>query len=360
MKKLILHLGLHKTGTTAIQTCLAESRKALLAQGYCYPFTKDSKGKRVSHHHDLAHAIAGQDSGLTDDDVNTCIRHWLEIDEDRIHTFILSSESMSRHRIRSSDRNWISERRAYLNRLREKFSGFQLIPVVVLRRQDDYIRSLYQEHVRKGTTGGSLYFDEFRDQRQRTSLRFLDNLQLIEECLGKPIVLTYEELLISGDLPLCFLARLGIDIDGIDNAGKRSRRIRSSLSPVETRLKLYINQHGSCFSSNDEAMDWLQSGSGRRCLRKMDDAREIWESADIRKAFLEQFMVENRTIRERYCPDHTHLFPHLEVTGNTRYRHELSPEEKRMVDRALLAIPRWLLMKRYWTRFKRVIKRWLS
>ena len=37
MATLYLHIGMHKTGTTAIQRFCAENRRALLKRGYCYP-----------------------------------------------------------------------------------------------------------------------------------------------------------------------------------------------------------------------------------------------------------------------------------------------------------------------------------
>src|SRR4051795_817233 len=41
----LVHIGMHKTGTTAMQTLLAQQRPSLLEQGVSYP------GARVDHHH---------------------------------------------------------------------------------------------------------------------------------------------------------------------------------------------------------------------------------------------------------------------------------------------------------------------
>jgi hypothetical protein len=37
MKKLIIHPGFHKTGTTSLQQALASSRESLMKEGFYYP-----------------------------------------------------------------------------------------------------------------------------------------------------------------------------------------------------------------------------------------------------------------------------------------------------------------------------------
>jgi len=360
MKTILIHMGLHKTGTTAIQAALAKFRDVLLEQGYCYPHTTTADGTRLLDHHDLAHAIADQDSRLTDSDIDSCVRHWRDTDASRVHTFILSSESMSRHQLPASERGWAARRRAYLDRLRTRLQGFHLVPVVVLRRQDDYIRSLYQEHVRKGTADGSVSFAAFREKRQKTALHFLDNLRLIEDCLGQAVVLTYEDLIASGDLTRGFLTRLGIDVDALGELKKPSKRIRTSLSPTETALKLHINQHGTRFFSNTEAMYWLKSGAGKRCLRKLVQAGEIWASRAEREAFLETFAEDNEAIRHRYFPDRDTLFPPLKAPdGQIVYKSRLNETEQAMVDAALRKPWMGLLHKRLLERARTLARRWL-
>ena len=50
--RLTLHIGIHRTGTTGLQRCLAANRDALRAQGKCYP----GKGNETNHQ-DMAWAL---------------------------------------------------------------------------------------------------------------------------------------------------------------------------------------------------------------------------------------------------------------------------------------------------------------
>ena len=47
--RVIIHAGIHRTGTTSLQRCLAGNRAALAARGFCYPGTE-------VHHQSLAMA----------------------------------------------------------------------------------------------------------------------------------------------------------------------------------------------------------------------------------------------------------------------------------------------------------------
>ena len=58
MNKVILHIGLHKTGTTALQTFLFDNADLLSEKGISY-FTRDRKSK---NHHFLAAMFRGADS----------------------------------------------------------------------------------------------------------------------------------------------------------------------------------------------------------------------------------------------------------------------------------------------------------
>ncbi|TWG90613.1 hypothetical protein L615_000900000600 [Nocardioides sp. J9] len=67
---ILLHVGPHKTGTTAIQGMLGEARPALAEHGVLYP------GKR-SNHHDEARALLGRASGwAADQDELPPVHRW--------------------------------------------------------------------------------------------------------------------------------------------------------------------------------------------------------------------------------------------------------------------------------------------
>lgn len=132
MARVVLHIGTHKTATTAIQDFLAQNREALARQGIVYPALGPSSG----HHglmftwHDLlppSYRLPGPD-----DIWETLSRQWADKDV----TLLLSSEEFSRgypSRVDMAD-------------LRRRLSAFEEVRVIcVLRNQAALLQSVYQE-----------------------------------------------------------------------------------------------------------------------------------------------------------------------------------------------------------------------
>jgi hypothetical protein len=88
--KIVLHIGTHKAGSTAIQHMLWHNRDRLLKKGFCYPQMIDGQ----PGHHELAWAIRSSAGGKTprqvDRDVLSKLRRQLQRSD--CHTAILSSE----------------------------------------------------------------------------------------------------------------------------------------------------------------------------------------------------------------------------------------------------------------------------
>ncbi|WP_084127802.1 hypothetical protein [Demequina sp. NBRC 110055] len=73
----LVHIGPHKTGTTAIQMILGQSRKLLEEHGVLYP-----GGRGKWHHHDEAKALRGFTDGWSGDaDARADESHWLAVVE---------------------------------------------------------------------------------------------------------------------------------------------------------------------------------------------------------------------------------------------------------------------------------------
>ncbi len=159
MARLVLHIGTHKTGTTAIQRTLACNRTTLAHRGIIYP--------EFATRHDPAPAgDAGPEAyvprlsdghhGLLTDWVDLPAKHKTTVppadllrqlcrdhaDSDR--TVLLSSEEFSRAR------SQIRAEGPDLARLRQYLDGFDDVRVVcLLRHQVPFLQSLYTEVSRK-------------------------------------------------------------------------------------------------------------------------------------------------------------------------------------------------------------------
>ncbi len=152
MPKICLHIGLEKTGTTAIQHFLASNRQALQSKGFYFP-TSPGPYSHVRlaaycHDHDRKKHLA-QMLGINDAQAITSFRTTFAADFDkeiskRRGKIILSSEHCS-SRLNS---------RSEIQALRDFLATYDDNPkiIVYLRRQDELLESTYSTSVKAGRT----------------------------------------------------------------------------------------------------------------------------------------------------------------------------------------------------------------
>lgn len=331
---MILHAGSHKTGTTAIQAFAFRNRAALERRGVLYPdFGLLEAGSYQAHHH-FAHAVADQSKRMTYDEACRLARTWDETAARAGQRLLVSAEAMFRHIDKSKPGAWTQRRRSYLARLGQTLQRFDLTLVIVLRRQDSFIRSLYQEHVMKATGSGALGFAAFR-QRHESTTRYRENLALFEELVAKPTLLVYEDFPRGEHFCEHFFAAIGIDVAGMESVGV----VRESLSVDETRVKNFLNPLIASKKQNKEVLAWLRSDPVQQVIASHLGATrvDLWESREARAEFLARFDDDNRQLAERYLPGRAQLFPPLENTPPPAPA-ELDPDLKRELVARLKAV----------------------
>ncbi|MGB0748152.1 MAG: hypothetical protein ACPGO3_05360 [Magnetospiraceae bacterium] len=144
MKRLFLHIGAHKTGTTALQRYLWVNREALVAAGFLYPEAGNIGTQTNTGHHRLARfffkrewidkGIPGREWGVLADALaaTTC------------HTALLSSEAFSQ--LKPEDVQFIAP---YL-------SGWETTVVFYVRPQTELLASSYSQVVKAGYVKGGI------------------------------------------------------------------------------------------------------------------------------------------------------------------------------------------------------------
>jgi hypothetical protein len=146
MSALVLHIGTHKTGTTALQQTLAAARGRLTAQGLIYP---ELHPRESGHHRLVTPWIDLANRRYADP---PAVGLWRRLAERRAggrDTVVLSSEEFSRARPQSVD---FAELAGFV-------AGFGRRTVVCyLRNQADYIQSIYLQVLKRGRSIG---FDRF-------------------------------------------------------------------------------------------------------------------------------------------------------------------------------------------------------
>lgn len=141
MIRLIVHFGIHRTGSTSIQQSLKANQKELISHGYLYPDIDDKSG-----HVALPWNL---NAGRTSPD--KVIEQIERQSSASIHTVILSAEDFC---ILNDDQF-----------LYELSSVYELHGIVYLRRQDLWLESWYNQHVRVpwDRKYSSRSFDYFRE-----------------------------------------------------------------------------------------------------------------------------------------------------------------------------------------------------
>jgi hypothetical protein len=180
LKKLFLHIGFNKTGSTSIQRNLARNAAALEQAGYLYPGKPSDSYMQNTQHTPLAAALperavkwlrppkqARLDAALPD--------LLAAISRSPAPNVVLSSEAFG----------GIDMTREHVQRVRRKLADFDVAAVADIRRQDTYIRSTYQEGVKNGAAH-PFKFDNFRKNRQ---LAFSRRLEPWRQVLGQDRVI---------------------------------------------------------------------------------------------------------------------------------------------------------------------------
>ncbi|MFC6635527.1 WcbI family polysaccharide biosynthesis putative acetyltransferase [Microbulbifer taiwanensis] len=137
-KKLILHIGQSKTGTTSFQSFCFKHRKKLLAEGTLYP----EAGLHFTHHRNLAKHYKGEQR---DDALVQQLKR--EIASTECERVLISCESFE-----DLGYNQAQE-------LLDDFSDMDVSIVCTLRNRLNWVQSMYAEYVKKAWFSGS--FSQF-------------------------------------------------------------------------------------------------------------------------------------------------------------------------------------------------------
>lgn len=213
-KRVYIHAGLHKTGTSSIQVELTRARHLLEQRDFLYPVAGMPAWAPYGHHllpwslvesQELIPSVSGHHPGDFQDDDREAIWAELrrEIERSDLSNVILSSEEFD-----------ILDRAA-LHRLAARLDGFDIVPILFLRNLGDLVESGYRTAVLiSGYLDGiALYADH---QRTRS-----DYFQLLQDWKdvssnGELFVASYDDEHLRGDVVLSFLRLVGLSADAIE------------------------------------------------------------------------------------------------------------------------------------------------
>lgn len=207
LPRLVLHLGQHKTGTTALQHWFAANGPLLSRRGILFPRTglpgpgfRATRDDGLPGHHELLGAIRRGEA--------EAIWHQLdrEIRQSGARTVILTCENFPMPL--SEDRPEI------LPQLIERLSAFaDIVPVAFQRRPDQALDRLYREVVAMGQRAGARTLAEFAMDHAATLADLPGLFTPFETLAGRPVRLVdYDAAAAGPGLLAAFGQAAGLDL----------------------------------------------------------------------------------------------------------------------------------------------------
>lgn len=255
MRKIIIHCGLHKTGTTALQLALFNNRKKLAAQGYVYP--EIGIPKNHHGHHNLAWQLS-RDRRFRGHygDFKSLFSYFEGVG----NNIVLSSEDFEcslLHPLR-----W--------KKIQEEIEsqGLKMVFVIYLRNHINYLESLYAELLKAGAGDEYELFAGRVIANKRywhNESEFVFDYTGIANSLGglrnvETVFRNYDNL-VDGNVVNDFCDAIGVNCSAFKyslNVGQINKR-----PPLDVLLKLFFkNRSGALTGDAADAVDELCEGTG--------------------------------------------------------------------------------------------------
>lgn len=281
--KLILHIGMPKTGTTSIEGFLYNNNPLLESLGYCYPVFKDDKDTQngcVIYDYMIGGRINSEHPGWN--------KLWNDI-RCKLETknVIFSSESI-----------WIFDTSHIISLIKKEYDNVKVI--VYLRRQDLYLESAYNQRIKKENLCQSI--DEY-SYIKKFELNYLEKLDKISNIVGREnlIVRVYEKEQFEGekhDVISDFLKTLNINMDSkfIKAAANRNASLYGNFIEIKRIMNSIL------YNNEDMTSEMHKILARGLSLNKNDKVRnsEGFFTDSQRQEILDYYKKENEEIARKY------------------------------------------------------------
>ena len=289
MKRLYLHIGTHKTGSTAIQHALRANRKKIESHGCALiPYPPASRQLMIDSAENM-HTI-----DLARNQLQLTLRHPLRR---RKAQYVMSWEGFS-----GDPWHGYYNTGVVAKSLRAITLGLDVTIIVYLRRQDDFVESLYTQSIQKGHSSS---FADFVAQFGKDCFNWRELVKHYEDCFGEGNVIPrrYHEMFLPDRQSLLRDFSETINLPFILALPGSDLR-----NPSMSRQALEIARVTNPYLSSEQ----------QKCLRTIlqkSNAKELFEAFgffDIssRDEFLSRHAASNASINLKYFGDSSGpLFP---------------------------------------------------
>ncbi len=292
-KKLILHIGSNKTGSSSIQQFLARNRKRLARRGISFP----TAGATVyGNHSRMARDLQRYCSG-----VSPGAEAWDE--------FVIEARTTSSHMVVvSGEAFWTfgpngEPFQLLTESVRDLFDEVNIL--CYLRRQDEYLRSCYVQGLRSGRTAENFedYVESAVNGDRRWSFDYADRLAHWAEQFGADhlVIRPFEKAQMHGDgLVADFASACGIETGRLktrlrDKNVSPGRRVMAGMAYAQTMLPKIKGTGGQA--------GWLSS----MCSNMSDELSARWKDEKFvgfgpgqARRFCDSFAAGNEAVARTY------------------------------------------------------------
>jgi hypothetical protein len=273
-KSIVLHIGAHKTGTTAIQRFCHLNRAALAQRGVLFP-------RSCAYHfsqHRLAFALRGtrppgeQDKPEFETESRALIE---EIAHSDCPTVFISSEEL------------FALPKSAIERLRGVLGGHDVRVLAVLRRPDELFASIYNQMVKDPRNRFCKPHRAFIEHPEKLlpDLNFRDALQRWSDVFG-PASLQIKCFEDFPDATALAAAAVGWDQEGLDVDRTRANvsvsvrtaeliRLGKQAGLIEPQLRRLLNLGEQVFGPSKAGESLLLPSERLHILRKADEATDF-------------------------------------------------------------------------------------
>lgn len=292
MNKIFLHVGMAKTGTSALQAFFFQNREILKEDGLTYPleYGGECKGKYLFSDGNLGNFYS--DETMSDEEKVDKIMDLA----DKYGSILLSTERIWLQTAYEGNANLIK-------RLKEKCGDkTKIIIIAYLRRQIEYLESQYKQTIKEKKVIESVW-DFYNHEQLFKQMDSKYVLSLFEDIVGKEniIVRVYEkEQFIGRSIFSDFLHNVNIVMD--ERYKNVSNLANISLDNSTIELKKMINRIALDEQLiNDCFYYWMTEATS---IKKNENSEvrhyETSISIEDKEKFMEKFEEINQYVAERY------------------------------------------------------------
>lgn len=305
--ELIIHIGMHKAGSSSIQKFLASNQSVLQKHGYRYAdynnsFSSDKiqeSGKFINGMmYTFLHGKIEKRDSFEKKKWKDFLRR---VEADLLKSnVILSDEAIYAQ----------SVGKEYVSCLKSRFREFRIRCVVYLRRQDMHIESQRGQYIKdddfinKKASSMSIgdYYCYCMNDKVNEYYKFYTYLKVFEEIIGKEnmAVYTYED---ASEYGLCrHFTEQVIEI-GYEEF-KENKHVNVSLSPMDTEIKRKLN---NAFCQYPDVIESYVNRLYSEMRLTYCNVKAFQLSLEDRRIILDFYEEENKAVAKHYL-NRTNLF----------------------------------------------------